>query len=129
MRLNSATPKNDAINFNIEESNAKRPKFKKESAIALFLIRGDSGVCEPQVYENYRETCLHTTVSTFEKMHGMKFNRKYDPATKYRRPFMRYWLADKSSIKIAFNLLNQLRVKRNVKPIDDCCLVLFYGDK
>jgi hypothetical protein len=118
MKINNATPKNDAICLITDKCTEKRPPFKQESALLFFLTCGAGGVIQPEATLCYRETCLHTTVSSLQNRHGIQFMRKYDPAAKYRRPFMRYWIADEKSIRNAFNLLNKLRIRRNVPPID-----------
>jgi hypothetical protein len=128
MKIN-AIPKNDANSLNTDESTATRPKYKKENALAFVLISGAGGVCQPEAHSHYKETCWHTTISTLQNKHGIQFMRKLDPAPKYRKPFMRYWLADKKSVERAFNLLNDMRTKRNVKPLSRQWLDSSYGDK
>tara|TARA_R110001583_G_scaffold126232_1_gene277818 strand:+ start:1141 stop:1536 length:396 start_codon:yes stop_codon:yes gene_type:complete len=103
-----------------DESKAKRPPFKLEETLLCFFKFGTAGVIQPQAHNEYRESCLHTTVSELQNKHGIHIFRKPDePYSKYRRPFTRYWFADNEQARKAVNLINYFRAKRGLTPLLD----------
>lgn len=123
---NNDTPKDAAIQFDTGENTPKRPPFKIEKALSLFITQGKNGVTAPEAHAVYQESCLHTTVSTLRKEHAIEFGQQLDKARPYRKPFMRYWLIDAAAVDLAFKLLNKKRSKRNVAPYTENWLKNFY---
>lgn len=111
---------NNDLHLVTDESKAKRPPFKLEETLLCFFKFGTAGLIQPEAYNEYRESCLHTSVSKLQNEYGIHIFRKPDePYSKYRRPFTRYWLADNEQARKAVNLLNHCRAKRGLTPLSD----------
>jgi len=102
------------------KSIAKRPPYKLEISLLLFLRLGKEGMNQPEANRAYGETCLHTTVSTLQNDYGIGLFRRSEP-WKHRyggsTHFTRYWLADGKAEPLAISLLNKLRQKRGMYSI------------
>lgn len=77
------------------------PKNTPKYIISLehFLARQAEGLNQLDALSLYKETCLHSTVSTLSNNHGIDFKRKLEPHKHSgggTTHFMRYWLNDVS---------------------------------
>ncbi|MFW8589878.1 hypothetical protein ACOI22_03650 [Glaciecola sp. 2405UD65-10] len=110
----------DSTDLNTGKSIAKRPPFKLEISLLLFLRLGKEGMNGPEAYQAYGESCLNTTVSTLQNERGICFCRRSEQWTHRhngKTHFHRYWLADGKAELMAISLLNELRNKRGMYPI------------
>ncbi|MCW8108078.1 hypothetical protein OPS25_06170 [Alteromonas ponticola] len=121
MKINSAAaPKDDNTNLNTGKSKPLHPPKKIERFLMLLIRKGSDGITQPEAFWDYRESCLHTSVSSLQKQHGITVARKPDKSTivNYcQKAFNRYWLADDEQRKKAIILLNFFRSKRKADPL------------
>ena len=96
------------------------PPYKQEITLLCFLRLGQSGMNQPEANELMGESCLHTSVSSLQNSKGITFFRRSEPWTHRhsgKTHFTRYWLAcPKEEVK-AVALLNKLRARRGMYPI------------
>jgi len=121
MKKNEATPKGS--NTYISNNNTPtKPPFKIELALYAILKKGSLGITQPEAFSSYRESCLHTTISSLRHEKGIGFLAKPDLKTVvycHQKPFNRYWLAsDKDRVK-ALRLLNAYRLNRGLGKVDN----------
>ncbi len=80
---------------------------KKKSELAAFIDRGQRGYNTFEASRELGDSCLHTSVSTYENQHGLKVSRRWETV---RNRFgtntrvMRYWL-EGDSIEKAHQLV------------------------
>lgn len=122
MRKDDATQKSSNTNTNtIDNSTPIKPPFKIELALYAILKNGSLGITQPEAFSSYRESCLHTTISSLRHEKGIGFLAKPDLATVvycHQKPFNRYWLAsDKDRVK-ALRILNAYRLNRGLAKVD-----------
>ena len=102
-----------------DNTATKQPR-KIELALYWLLTKGANGLVQPEAHTLYRESALHTTISSLKHEKGIHCISKPDLETivyQYQKPFHRYWLeADKDRVK-AINLLNYYRAKRGLEKI------------
>lgn len=115
-----ATPKGSNTNA-INNTTPTKPPFKIELALYAILKNGSLGITQPEAFSSYRESCLHTTISSLRHEKGIVFLAKPDLETVvycHQKPFNRYWLAsDKDRVK-ALRLLNAYRSNRGLVKVD-----------
>lgn len=99
----------------------KRPPYKIEMALFSILHNGPRGITQPEAFNAYRESCLHTTISSLKNEKGINFVSQPDFNTVAyfnQKPFSRYWLAsDKDRVK-AQKLLNAYRSNRGLSKVN-----------
>lgn len=99
----------------------KRPPYKIEMALFSILHNGPQGITQPEAFNAYRESCLHTTISSLKNEKGINFVSQPDFNTVAyfnQKPFSRYWLAsDKDRVK-AQKLLNAYRFNRGLPKVN-----------
>lgn len=121
MIKDEATPKGSNTNTT-NNTTPTKPPFKIELALYAILKNGSLGITQPEAFSSYRESCLHTTISSLRHEKGIGFLAKPDLETVvycYQKPFNRYWLAsDKDRVK-ALRLLNAYRVNRGLAKVDN----------
>ena len=102
------------------QSTEMRPPYKIELALNALLNKGPQGITQPEAFSCYRESCLHTTISTLKNEKGISFTSEPDFGTVAhfgQKPFSRYWLAsDKDRVK-ALKLLNAYRCNRGLTKV------------
>ena len=120
MKKDEDTPKGSNTNT-IDNTTPTKPPFKIELALYAILKNGSLGITQPEAFSSYRESCLHTTISSLRHEKGIGFLAKPDLKTVvycYQKPFNRYWLAsDKDRVK-ALRLLNSYRSSRGLVKVD-----------
>jgi hypothetical protein len=72
---------------------------KKKSVLVAMIDRGSIGYNTFEASREIFDTCIHSSVSTYENKYGLKVNRKWETVnnrlgTKTR--VMRYWLEGES---------------------------------
>jgi hypothetical protein len=96
------------------------PPFKREITLLCFLRLGNIGMNQPEATEIYGDSCLNTSVSYLQNRNGITISRRLERWTHRhggKTHFTRYWLAcPKQEVK-AVALLNKLRAKRGMYPI------------
>lgn len=120
MRVDAAIPKDDNTSLDNCDVKPTRCPFKLEIALFSFLQLGKCGMNQPTAHAEYGESCLHTSVSTLQNLHGIQINRRSESWTHRhggKTYFNRYWLADEEAEHKALVLLNALRKRRRLKPI------------
>ena len=104
---------------NLNTTLNKRP-FKIELALNSILHNGPRGITQPEAFTSYRESCLHTTISSLRHEKGIKFIAQPDLNTVvyfHQKPFNRYWLeSDEDRVK-ALKLLNAYRFNRGLERV------------
>lgn len=121
--INAATqyPLDDSIDPNTGKLIAKRPSYKREVCGLSFLRLKRYGMNQPEASRLYGETCLHTMVSTFQNEYGIQIFRRLEPWTHRhngKTHFNRYWIADYQAELKMVSLVNRLREKRGMAPIN-----------
>lgn len=120
MKPDEATPKGSNTKSNNNTTPIK-PPFKIELALHAILKNGPMGITQPEAFSSYRESCLHTTISSLRHEKGINFLAQPDLDTViyfHQKPFNRYWLAsDKDRVK-ALRLLNAYRSNRGVGKVN-----------
>lgn len=118
---NAATPKlDDSTCLVTGKFIAKRPPFKLEITLLCFLQVGKAGLNQPEANRLYGESCLHTSVSSLQNIHGICLFRQSEPWQHRhggKTHFTRYMLMDGIAEVKAIALLNKLRLKRGMYPI------------
>ncbi|MDO6565825.1 hypothetical protein Q4561_02025 [Alteromonas sp. 1_MG-2023] len=102
---------------NIAEN--KRP-YKVELALNSILHNGPRGITQPEAFTSYRESCLHTTISSLKHEKGINFISQPDFNTVVyfnQKPFSRYWLASDKDRVNALKLLNAYRSNRGLTKV------------
>ncbi|AEF03710.1 hypothetical protein [Alteromonas naphthalenivorans] len=102
---------------NIAEN--KRP-YKVELALNSILHNGPRGITQPEAFSSYRESCLHTTISSLRHDKNIDFISLPDLETVahfHQKPFNRYWLATDSDRVKALRLLNFYRSNRGLEKV------------
>ncbi|MFY0667313.1 MAG: hypothetical protein JXQ95_04720 [Alteromonas stellipolaris] len=102
---------------NIAEN--KRP-YKVELALNTILHNGPRGITQPEAFTSYRESCLHTTISSLKHEKGINFVSQPDFNTVVyfnQKPFSRYWLASDKDRVNALKLLNAYRSNRGLPKV------------
>lgn len=120
-----AAPKGSSNIINTRTVNSQstemRPPYKIELALNALLNRGPQGITQPEAFNAYRESCLHTTISTLKNEKGITFASEPDFETVVhfnQKPFSRYWLAtDEDRVK-ALRLLNAYRSSRGLVKVN-----------
>lgn len=119
---NSANSSNEE-NRRLYNSNTteKRPPCNIEMSLFSILHNGPRGITQPEAFTSYRESCLHTTISSLKHEKGISFVSQPDFNTVAyfnQKPFSRYWLAsDKDRVK-AQRLLNAYRSNRGLPKVN-----------
>ncbi|MDT0626886.1 hypothetical protein [Alteromonas sp. W364] len=118
---NAATQNiDDSICLVTGKSIAKRPPFKLELILLCLLRTGSDGMNQPEASIVYGETCLHSSVSALQHKHGIMINRipeSWPHRHGGKTYFKRYWLATAKDEVKALVLLNQIRSKRGMYPL------------
>ncbi len=121
----SVKPNNSSSEENRRPYNSntteKRPPYKIELALNLILHNGPRGITQPEASNAYRETCLHTTISTLKNAKGISFVSEPDFETVVhfnQKPFSRYWLASDRDRLSALQLLNAYRSSRGLPKVN-----------
>ena len=120
MRKDEATPKGSNTNT-INNNTPTRPPFKIELALYAILKNGSLGITQPEAFSSYRESCLHTTISSLRHEKGIGFLAKPDLETVvycHQKPFNRYWLASDNDRVKALRLLNAYRSNRGLAKVE-----------
>ena len=106
--------------YNSNTTENKGP-YKIELALFSILHNGPRGITQPEAFTSYRESCLHTTISSLKHEKGINFVSQPDFNTVAyfnQKPFSRYWLAsDKDRVK-AQKLLNAYRSNRGLSKVN-----------
>jgi len=119
-----AAPKDSNTGINTRtsqsQSNQTKPPFKVELALYAILHKGAQGITQPEAFNAYRESCLHTTISSLKNERGIGFVSEPDFETVvhfYQKPFNRYWLAADEDRVMALKLLNAYRSNRGLPKV------------
>lgn len=116
---NSSNEENRRI-YSSDTTENKGP-YKIELALFSILHNGPRGITQPEAFTSYRESCLHTTISSLKHEKGISFVSQPDFNTVAyfnQKPFSRYWLAsDKDRVK-AQRLLNAYRSNRGLPKVN-----------
>lgn len=125
VRQKKAAPKDsiESINTKTEHnhSNANKPPYKVELALNALLHKGPQGITQPEAFMIYRESCLHTTISSLKNGKGICFISQPDYETIahfHQKPFSRYWLASNTDREKALKLLNAYRSNRGLEKLN-----------
>lgn len=120
-----AAPKDSYTGINTRtsqsQSNQTKPPFKVELALYAILHKGAQGITQPEAFNAYRESCLHTTVSSLKNEKGIGFISEPDFETVIffnQKPFNRYWLATDEDRVMALKLLNAYRSNRGLSKVN-----------
>ncbi|WP_438499298.1 hypothetical protein [Alteromonas australica] len=120
-----AAPKDSLNDINTRttqtQSNQIKPPFKVELSLNAILHKGAQGITQPEAFNAYRESCLHTTISTLKNEKGIGFVSEPDLETVvhfYQKPFNRYWLATDEDRVMALKLLNAYRSNRGLPKVN-----------
>ncbi len=122
-----AAPKDSSItvptNRLTNNANTKENKqpYKIELALFSILHNGPQGITQPEAFNAYRESCLHTTISSLKNEKGINFVTEPDFETVvhfYQKPFNRYWLATDEDRVMALKLLNAYRSNRGLPKVN-----------
>ena len=103
------------------DTTEKRPPYKIEMALFSILHNGPRGITQPEAFNAYRESCLHTTISSLKNEKGISFVAEPDFETVvhfYQKPFNRYWLATDEDRVMALKLLNAYRTNRGLPKVN-----------
>ncbi|OES32077.1 hypothetical protein [Alteromonas macleodii] len=119
-----AAPKGSSNVINTRTVNSQstemRPPYKIELALNALLNKGPQGITQPEAFNAYRESCLHTTISSLKNERGIGFVAEPDFETVvhfYQKPFNRYWLATDEDRVMALKLLNAYRSNRGLPKV------------
>ena len=119
-----AAPKGSSNIINTRTVNSQstemRPPYKIELALNALLNKGPQGITQPEAFNAYRESCLHTTISSLKNERGIGFVSEPDFETVvhfYQKPFNRYWLATDEDRVMALKLLNAYRANRGLHKL------------
>ena len=119
-----AAPKGSSNIINTRTVNSQstemRPPYKIELALNALLNKGPQGITQPEAFNAYRESCLHTTISSLKNERGIGFVSEPDFETVvhfYQKPFNRYWLATDEDRVMALKLLNAYRANRGLPKV------------
>lgn len=119
-----AAPKGSSNIINTRTVNSQstemRPPYKIELALNALLNKGPQGITQPEAFNAYRESCLHTTISSLKNERGIGFVSEPDFETVahfYQKPFNRYWLAADEDRVMALKLLNAYRSNRGLPKV------------
>lgn len=104
--------------FNHLESDYCTPiqdQTKLEVCLILLLTRHETNTHDAG--RAYNETCLHSEVSSIQKLHGIIVDRvrKKIPGARSNASYAHYFITGYNRTK-AMELVNKLRFKRNAKP-------------
>ncbi len=103
------------------DTTEKRPPYKIEMALFSILHNGPRGITQPEAFNAYRESCLHTTISSLKNEKGINFVSQPDFNTVAyfnQKPFSRYWLATDEDRVMALKLLNAYRTNRGLPKVN-----------
>ena len=103
------------------DTTEKRPPYKIEMSLFSILHNGPRGITQPEAFNAYRESCLHTTISSLKNERGIGFVSEPDFETVvhfYQKPFNRYWLATDEDRVMALKLLNAYRSNRGLPKVN-----------
>jgi len=106
--------------YNSNTTENKGP-YKIELALFSILHNGPRGITQPEAFTSYRESCLHTTISSLKHEKGINFVSQPDFNTVAyfnQKPFSRYWLASDKDRLVAINLLNAYRSNRGLSKVN-----------
>lgn len=121
MKYDEATPKGSNTKTDTSNTIEKRPPYKIELALNSILLNGPRGITQPEAFTSYRESCLHTTISSLRHEKDIQFISLPDLDTVahfHQKPFNRYWLAVDEDRKRALNLLNAYRANRGLLKVN-----------
>ena len=120
-----AAPKGSSNIINTRTVNSQsteiRPPYKIELALNALLNKGPQGITQPEAFTSYRESCLHTTISSLKHEKGISFVSQPDFNTVAyfnQKPFSRYWLATDEDRVMALKLLNAYRTNRGLPKVN-----------
>ena len=120
-----AAPKGSSNIINTRTVNSQstemRPPYKIELALNALLNKGPQGITQPEAFNAYRESCLHTTISSLKNEKGIGFVSEPDFETVVhfnQKPFSRYWLATDEDRVMALKLLNAYRSNRGLPKVN-----------
>lgn len=109
------------VKSNNSNTTENKGPYKIELALFSILHNGPQGITQPEAFTSYRESCLHTTISSLKHEKGINFVSQPDFSTVVyfnQKPFSRYWLAsDKDRVK-AQRLLNAYRSNRGLSKVN-----------
>lgn len=121
MKPDAATPKGSNTKTDKVNTTEKRPPYKIEMALFSILHNGPRGITQPEACTSYRESCLHTTISSLKHEKGIGFVSQPDFNTVAyfnQKPFSRYWLASDEDRVKAQRLLNAYRSNRGLPKVN-----------
>tara|TARA_Y100000994_G_C15703537_1_gene446318 strand:+ start:2742 stop:3197 length:456 start_codon:yes stop_codon:yes gene_type:complete len=120
VKPNNSSNEENRRPYNSNTTENKGP-YKIELALFSILHNGPQGITQPEAFTSYRESCLHTTISSLKHEKGISFVSQPDFNTVAyfnQKPFSRYWLAsDKDRVK-AQKLLNAYRSNRGLSKVN-----------
>lgn len=96
----------------------RRPK-KIEIALTALLVSKDKGITQPEAYNAYGETCLHSTISAIRHTYGIKvFSLPSSKTNSFGgKPFHRYWISDSEAREQAQLLILSMGKKRGAEYV------------
>lgn len=93
----------------------KKP-IRPSKILRALLLLVDRSLIQPEAYSLYRETCLHSTISTLANKYNLVFTRKPELYGEYKTRFIRYQLEHDSrdaAIKLLEKLIQEYKAKLN----------------
>jgi hypothetical protein len=117
---NSAIPKNDTIRLVTDESTPKRKESKIQVALESLVARDEHGLTQPEAYQIYHESCLHSTISALRHNHGINIKSMPNSVkNEYGgKPFNRYWIAYGEDRERAQQVLINMTTKRGAQLVE-----------
>lgn len=103
----------------LHQGRPTKPPTKYEAFLLTLYRAGDQGINQPEAYQSYGESCLHTSVSWAANAKDLTIQRVPEP---HRTPvgtithFTRYTLADPESRAKALRIINGYRAARGTAP-------------
>lgn len=120
VKPNHSSNKENRRPYHSNTTENKGP-YKIELALFSILHNGPRGITQPEAFTSYRESCLHTTISSLKHEKGISFVSQPDFNTVAyfnQKPFSRYWLASDKDRLVAINLLNAYRSNRGLSKVN-----------
>lgn len=98
--------------------------LKIEAVLMAFIDRGYEGMNKLEANQDYGDTCLNSSVSTLSHCYVINFKRESEKINNRVGGisiFTRYWFLTNDDEEKAKALINSLRVKRGLSPIEWRC--------
>ncbi len=115
MSKKKATQKSSLNHLESDYCTPIQNQTKLEVCLILLLTRHETNTHDAG--RAYNETCLHSEVSSIQKLHGIVVDRvrKKIPGARTNASYAHYFITGDNRIK-AMELVDKLRSKRNATP-------------